>query len=71
MTYEQLKQDPRYHHHHTSAIRGYASRNGKLPVKVLPYKGRFGEGYKVLLPRWDTTQYCWIAYYIRTEDTQR
>ena len=48
--------------HHTAAARGYISRVGYV---VRPYKGRFGEGYVVESPRWDTTCYHWRTYYVK------
>ena len=44
-----------YKLHHIASQRGYISRCGG--DKIIPYKGRFGEGYKVQSPRWDSTQY--------------
>lgn len=52
-----------YKQHHTASQRGYLSRKGGH--EIIPYKGRFGEGYKVLSPRWDTTQYVTVTYYIK------
>lgn len=49
--------------HHTASQRGYLSRKGG--DEVIPYKGHFGEGYKVLSPRWDTTQYVRVSYYTK------
>lgn len=48
--------------HHTSSSRGYMSR--KIDRVVTEYKGRFGKGYAVYTPRWDTTSYCTITYYV-------
>lgn len=52
-----------YTFHHTSTMGGYVSR--KTRGSILPYSGKFGVGYKVLTPRWDTTNYCYVSYYIR------
>ena len=41
--------------HHTASRRGYISR--KTEGRVEAYDGRFGKGYVVVTPRWDTTQY--------------
>ena len=47
---------------HTSLFRGYVSRvDGP---DVVPYKGRFGEGYALLSPNWDSTNYSYITYYV-------
>lgn len=48
--------------HATGSRRGYLSRKGKGSVE--PYTGRYGVGYRVILPRWDTTQYVTVQYYI-------
>lgn len=48
--------------HHTASRRGYVSR--RTEGKVERYEGRFGKGYIISLPRWDTTQYVTIKYYI-------
>ena len=48
--------------HHTASRRGYCSR--KIAGYVEEYHGRFGDGYIIVTPRWDTTQYVDIAYYI-------
>lgn len=48
--------------HHTSARREYISRKSEGVVNE--YEGRFGKGYTIDRPRWDTTQYCYRDYYI-------
>lgn len=63
MDIEQIKSE--YKYHHTAAARGYVSRKCRYIVK--PYNGRFGTGYKVMRPRWDTTQYIYVDYYIKSE----
>ncbi len=51
-------------YHHTATRREYISR--KCVDGVLrSYKGRFGEGFVILRPRWDTTQYCYCEYYVK------
>ena len=52
-----------YSEHHTSRCRGYVSR--KIDGVIRPYRGKFGEGYAVLSPAWDSTTYCYITYYIK------
>ena len=47
---------------HTSRCRGYISR--KLESKIFIYNGKFGKGYKVLTPNWESTRYCFITYYL-------
>lgn len=49
--------------HHTATARGYVSRKGGGVIK--PYNGRFGAGYVHLRPRWDTSAYVYIDYYIK------
>ena len=48
--------------HHIASRRGYISR--KSAGKVETYKGRFGEGYIILRPRFDSTNYIYVEYYI-------
>ena len=52
-------------YHHTAAAKGYISR--KLDEVIKPYNGRFGRGYKVCKPRWDTTNYYTVEYWIDEE----
>lgn len=52
-----------YKKRHTSAARGYISR--RTGAFLMSYKGRFGEGYKLLSPRWDTTRYIYVTYFIK------
>lgn len=66
MTLTELKSDVRYYEHHTASKRGYVSR--RLDGKVIPYAGKFGAGYIVLRPRWDSSQYVWCTYYIHKGD---
>lgn len=49
--------------HHRAAGRGYVSRKKPEGVVVL-YRGRFGRGIAILKPRWDTTRYILVEYYI-------
>lgn len=48
--------------HHIGSRRGYESRKGEGHVEE--YSGRFGTGYIIVTPRWDTTQYVNVEYYI-------
>lgn len=50
--------------HHTSAALGYISR--KIEGHVREYTGKFGLGYTLHSPRWDTTNYHYVSYYIFT-----
>lgn len=63
MTIKELATDPQYQLHHTAAARGYVSR--KCPGIIKPYSGNFGTGYIVQRPRYDTTRYIYIDYYIK------
>ena len=51
------------HLHHIATKRGYVSR--KLSGRCEEYKGRFGKGFIVLRPRWDTTQYVYCEYWVK------
>ncbi|MGB4204969.1 MAG: hypothetical protein WBJ84_05035 [Bacteroidales bacterium] len=47
---------------HTSYVRTYVSRkSGEI---VRPYKGKFGEGFALLSPNWDSSRYSYITYYV-------
>lgn len=63
MTVNEIRNSTEYKYHHTGSCRGYVSR--KTDGEVKPYSGRFGEGYVVIAPRWDTTQYVSVEYYIK------
>ena len=51
--------------HHTSYFRGYI-RVGE--ENVVPYKGRFGVGYKVYRNNPNSSRYCFLTYYIKRQD---
>ena len=60
-----LINDDRYYLHHSAYYKGYVSRvadYSELPA--VPYKGRFGTGYTVILPSYESTRFCRILYYI-------
>ena len=59
--------NPKLHFHHTATAQGYVSRKRKEFI-IEPYKGRFGSGYKIHYPRYDTTQYHCVSYYIYEEE---
>lgn len=48
---------------HTSRTRGYVSRKTNNE-NALPYAGKFGKGYTVRHAAHDSSQYCWITYYV-------
>lgn len=51
--------------HHTSYFRGYVSRT-REPIPI-PYKGRFGIGYKLEESNSNSTTYSFVSYYIFTD----
>ena len=53
---EQLK------YHHTAMFRGYVTR--KEYGIIEPYNGKFGNGFVVKRPNWNSTQYSFVDYYI-------
>lgn len=57
----------KYRLHHTATMRGYVSRKCHDGIKK-PYDGKFGRGYIIVRPRWDTTRYCYVSYYVETEE---
>ena len=65
MSIKELENSKEYYLHHTSSRRGYESR--KTEGHVEEYNGRFGKGYIIVRPRYDTTQYVFYEYYIRKE----
>ena len=62
ITINELRNSRQYKYHHTGSRRGYESRKGEGHVEK--YSGRFGEGYIIVKPRYDTTQYVNVEYYI-------
>lgn len=48
--------------HHVASRRGYVSR--KTAGYLEPYKGRFGKGVCWVYPRYDTTSYCYVEYWV-------
>lgn len=63
-----LRKDSRYYMHHTSYYKGYVSRTADYDaLPVHPYKGRFGIGYTVDLPSYESTRYCRRQYYVLKE----
>ena len=59
---QQLISEGKLKKYHTSLKRGYVSR--KCKGYVHEYSGKFGNGFIHLTPNWDSTQYCYITYYI-------
>lgn len=60
---EAIKNDG-YTEHHTSRARGYESRK-KPEGRIEEYNGKFGKGYKLYKPAWDSTKYCYVTYYVK------
>ena len=63
MTIEEIKEN--YKEHHTARAKRYVSRRSEGEIE--PYKGKYGEGYKIYYPAWDSTQYCYVTYYIKED----
>ena len=63
MTYDELMTNGNYKFHHRATRRGYISR--RKPPKVEEYSGKFGTGYIVRFPRYDTSRYHTVEYYIK------
>lgn len=61
-TLEEIRNSGNYYNHHTESRRGFISRKGGERVK--PYVGIFGKGFVIVSPRWDTTQYVNMSYWI-------
>lgn len=57
---EDLKNN--YRESHTSRCAGYVSR--KIEGVIAPYSGKFGKGYKLLSPAYDSTRYCFVTYFL-------
>lgn len=52
-------------YHHTAKALGYVSRSTKKEeYEIEPYLGRFGKGYKIHTPCFDSTRYHDISYYV-------
>lgn len=48
--------------HHTSFARGYVRVN---TTERYPYKGKFGEGVVIYFNNPKSTNYCFVAYYVK------
>lgn len=67
MTYDDIKRMEKAGSlvmHHQASARGYVSRKPDVTPFVSPYMGIFGDGYTVAFPRYDTTGYYYLVYYI-------
>lgn len=63
MTAQELK-NLGYKALHTSWHRSYVSRKNPEGITV-PYKGKFGKGFALLTPSWQSTQYCYVTYFVK------
>ena len=57
--------------HHTAWTRGYISRKDKRTAQELfdagkrtPYNGKYGKGYTVETPAYNSTMYHYITYFV-------
>lgn len=53
-----------YHLHHTSLKGGYISRKNKSGI-IEEYDGRFGKGFTVSKPNYESSRYYYISYYVK------
>ena len=51
-------------HVKTSLYRKYISRRLNSYALCEPYNGRYGKGLRVFRPNWDSTNYCWVEYWV-------
>lgn len=63
---EEMKKDGTVYYHHTAYKQGYISRKGEVKV-AFEYNGKFGKGFTVESPCYNTTRYHHITYYIFKE----
>lgn len=64
MLYRELDRT-KYKFHHKARHAGYVSRTCDMDcLEAVPYNGRFGRGFYVDFPAYDSTRYCWRKYYI-------
>jgi len=58
-----LPEETNYPLSHSARCRGYVSRKNPEGIRKT-YKGRYGTGYVVYRPAWDSTRFCWVDYHI-------
>ena len=58
----QMSRDGVISYHHTAWARGYISR--VTGAEIREYHGRFGDGYRVDSPSWESTSYYYVNYYV-------
>lgn len=66
MTVNELVSSKEYYRHHTASALGYISRKSEGVIE--PYSGRYGDGYILRIPRFDTNRYHYVSYYIRRNE---
>lgn len=47
------------------SVRGYTTRAPHGMREVWSYKGKYGEGLAFSVPRFDTTNYSYLVYYVK------
>ena len=52
-----------YKLHHTAYFAGYVSRKCPKGIKE-PYYGKFGKGYTIKKPNWNSSRFSFIEYWI-------
>ena len=62
MTVEEVRANKDLQYSHTASRKGYESRLGNGHVEK--YNGRYGKGYIIVTPRWDTKNYVNVEYYL-------
>ena len=71
ITYDELFQlvsDGKIAAHHSALFRGYVSRKMDIDdIRAYPYSGRFGVGYTVDFPNYNSTHYSYRSYFIFTD----
>ena len=68
MTVDELVSSKEYYWHHSASALGYISRKSEGVIE--PYSGRYGDGYILRIPRFDTNRYHDITYYIRRNENE-
>lgn len=66
ITREQLKskvESGELYELHTAWTRRYVSRKGSGVIEQ--YRGKYGEGYALYTPSWQSTTYCHVTYYVK------
>lgn len=71
ITYDELFQlvaDGKIAVHHSALFRGYVSRKMDIAdIRAYPYSGRYGVGYTVDFPNYNSTWYSYRSYFIFTD----